>query len=94
MVGNRLLMEASALPKKVKVTSLTQMVLRRCTNQVGRLSRELKTPHLSKLMYKMKVSGYCEKQRVKVLLAGLRCYRRMVRDEIEGKRPVNRPEWV
>ena len=32
MVGNRMLMAGSALPKKVKITSLTQMVLKRCTN--------------------------------------------------------------
>ena len=57
MVGDRMLMEMSALPRKVKITSLSQMVLRRCTNHVGRMSRDLKVPHLSKLMFKMKKSG-------------------------------------
>ena len=42
----------------------------------------------------MKVSGYGEKELVEVLLAGLRGYRRMVRDEAEGRRPINRPEWI
>ena len=51
MVGKKMLMEKSALAKKVKITSLTQMVLRRWTNQVGRDSRELKTVYLSKFMF-------------------------------------------
>ena len=38
MVGERMLMEKSALPKKVKITSLAQMVIKRCTNQTGRKS--------------------------------------------------------
>ena len=35
MVSKRMLMERSSLPKKVKVSSLAQMVIRRCSNQVG-----------------------------------------------------------
>ena len=38
------------------------MVLRRSMNEVGRISRDLKVPHLSKLMFKIKKSGYNERQ--------------------------------
>ena len=68
MVGDRLLMEKSALPKKVKIASLAQMVIRRCTNQIGVGERDLKTRHLSKLMLKMRKSGYNYVQRMEVLL--------------------------
>ena len=34
MVGSRTLMERSALGKKVKMASISQMIIRRCANQV------------------------------------------------------------
>ena len=89
-----MLMEQSALPRKVKMASLAQMVIKRCTNQVGRSSKGLKTKHLSKLMFKMKKSGYSKEQRLEVLVSGLRGYERMVRDQQEGRRPINRTGWM
>ena len=89
-----MLMEKSALPKKVKLASLSQMVIKRCTHQVGRNSRDLKNKHVSRLMFKMKKSGYSKEQRLEVLLSGLRGYQGMVEDEENGVRPVNRPGWM
>ena len=83
-------MEQSALPRKVKMASLTQTVIRMCTNQVGRNSKELKNIHLKKLMYKMKVSGCSQEKRREVMIAGLRGYSRMEKDH----RPINRPGWM
>ena len=45
-------------------------------------------------MWKMRKSGYDEAQRREVLISGLRGFERMRKDEEEGKRPVNRPEWM
>ena len=56
--------------------------------------RTLKTKHLSRLMYKLKRSGYDQDQRMEILVAGLRGYRKMERDEIEGIRPINRFGWM
>ena len=55
---------------------------------------ELRNGHLSRLMYKMKVSGYSKHQRLEVLVSGLKGYKRMKKDEQEGRRLINRPEWV
>ena len=72
MVGKRTLMKRSAIPTKVKIASLAQMVVRRCANQVGGGPKSLRTIHLSKLMNKMRVSGYDTAGRVEVLLSGMR----------------------
>ena len=45
-------------------------------------------------MFKMKTSGYNERQRLEILLSGLRGFRRMEIEETEGKRLINRPEWI
>ena len=89
-----MLMEKSALPKKVKLASLSEMVIKRCTNQVGRNSRDLKNKHLARLIFKMKKSGYSKEQKLEMLLSGLCGYQRMVEDEENGVRPVNRPGWM
>ena len=67
MVGNRMLMEKSALPRKVKVTSLLQIVLRRYTNQIGGGRQDLVNKPLTKLMHKMKLNGYNVHQRMGIL---------------------------
>ena len=90
MVSSRMLMERSLLPRKVKIASLSQMVIRRCSNQVGGGEKNMKTKHLSKLMYKMKKSGYSQEERMQVLVTGMRGFRRMETDQKAGKRP----EWM
>ena len=94
MVGNRALMARSALSTKVKISSLAQMVIRRCANNIGGGPKTLKQKHLTKLMMRMKKSGYEEHQRLEVLLAGLRGFKKMESDERNGVRPINRPSWV
>ena len=45
------------------------------------------------MMVKLKRSGYDEKFRREVLLAGLKGYNKMVKVEEEGGRKINRPRW-
>ena len=70
------------------------MVMKRCTNHIRAAPKDLRDRHLSKLMFKLKVSGYNEIQRRDILISGLRGYERLVREEKEGRRPINRPEWM
>ena len=94
MVGKKALMRKSALPTKVKIASLSQMVVKRCMNQVGGGARSLRTEHISKLMFKMRASGYDTAGRVEVLLAGLKGFKRMEEEQANSGRPINRPGWM
>ena len=60
MIGDVVMMERSAMPKKMKIASLSQEVVRRNRNQVGEAPAELRTKHLSKFMFKLKNSGYSQ----------------------------------
>ena len=91
MVGEMVMMERSAMPKKMKMASLAQEVVRRNRNQTGAAPDILRAGHLSKFMYKLKKSGYSYGDRLQILLSGQRSFARMVRTEREGGRPVNRP---
>ena len=91
MVGELMMMEKSGMPRKMKVASLTQEVIRRNRNQTGEAPEELRKGHLSRFMLKLRLSGYCEKERLTILLAGQKGYQKMVDREKKGARPVNRP---
>ena len=64
--------------------------MRNTSSSVGKSRR---AEILSNFMKKMKRSGYCRKTRRNVLLAGLKGYFRMVKEEEAGGRKVNRPRW-
>ena len=66
------------------------MVIRRSQNQVGGGPRTLRTNPISKLMNKMRISGYNQEQRLEVLLAGMKGFRKMEKDEADGLTPINR----
>ena len=86
-------MEKRALPHRIKVTTLTQEVIRRMRNTSRSVGKSRRAEILSNFMKKMKKSGYCRKTRRNVLLAGLKGYFRMVKEEDAGGRKVNRPRW-
>ena len=48
---------------------------------------------MTKLMMKLRASGYTRSQRWEILKSGSRRYRRMVEEEDRGIRRVNRPRW-
>ena len=87
------LMEGSALPHKMKVTTLSEEVLRRMKNTSKKVGKSRRAAIMTDFMKKMRRSGYGAKMRRNVAIAGLRGYYRMVRVEEEGGRRVNRPRW-
>ena len=84
MVNHLVMMERSSMPKKMKIASLSQEVVRRNRNQSGAAPNKLRAEHLSKFMFKLKKSGYNQADRVQILLSGQRKYLRMVKTEEEG----------
>ena len=70
MVGDMIMMEKSGMPKRMKVASLTQEIIRRNRNQMGEAPDFLRAEHLSKFMLKLKLSGYSERDRYQILIAG------------------------
>ena len=86
-------MEKSALPHRVKITTLTQEIIRRMKNTCRRLGKQRRAEIITKFMKKMKRSGYSAKVRRNVALAGLKGYLNMVKTEESGGRKVNRPRW-
>ena len=79
--------EKSALPRKTKMTILTQEVFRRLHNTKESLNKDVINSILNKFMFRMKVSGYNEQQRFEVLKSGFATYENIRKLESEGKRP-------
>ena len=75
----------------MKLTTLIQEVIRRQKNTARNVEGKRRNYILTKLMCKMKRSGYDEKMRRKVLVAGMKGYERMVLAEENGGRKINRP---
>ena len=87
------MMNRSALPHRMKIQTLTQEVIRRQKNTARNVSGRNRKDILTRLMVKMKRSGYDERMRKRILIAGMKGYARMVKVEEEGGRKVNRPRW-
>ena len=85
------MMECSAMPVKVKRTTLTQGVIRIQRNTSKQLPKETVVKHLDEFSASMKASGYSERFRLEVIKSGLEGFERMTKVEEEGGRPVNRP---
>ena len=86
-----LMMEKSAMPAKVKRTTLTQEVIRILRNCRLELPWEEKAAMLTEMSTRMKMSGYCEKFREEVIASGVNGFEKMVQVQEAGGRPVNRP---
>ena len=67
--------------------------MRRLKNTSRTVGEVRRRKMLTRMMVKLKRSGYDEKFRRSVLVAGIRGYNSMVRIEEEGGRRVNRPRW-
>ena len=93
MASKLVMMNKSALPHRMKVTTLSQEVVRRLKNTARSVGESKRRNILSNMMVKMRRAGYDDKMRRNVLVSGLKGYWRMVKTEKEGGRRVNRPRW-
>ena len=80
------IMAKSAMPHKMKVTTMVQEVIRRCRNMSKEVKEEEVKEELGKFCAKMKRSGYGEAMRREVLVSGLKGFERMKRNHAEGRR--------
>ena len=94
MSSQLMMMMRSAMPHRTKIVSLSQEVIRRQRNTSRNVSEVVRRKNLSQMMCKLKRSGYDTNMRRKILVSGMRGYKRMVKDEEEGRRPINRPKWL
>ena len=91
MANPLVMVECSAMPIKIKRTTLTQEVVRIHRNTSRELPKETVAKHLNEFTSRMKASGYPEKFRLEVIKSGVEGFEKMVKIEEEGGRPVNRP---
>ena len=86
------IMERSAMPQQVKITSMVQEVIRRKRNFSRMVPEEEVKWEMSRFCAKMKRSGYSEGVRRDVLLSGIKGYEKMLRNEREGRRKLYRKQ--
>ena len=91
MANHLMMMKNSAMPEKVKRTTLTQEGIRIMRNTSLELPWEVTADHLSDLSMRIKASGYDEKMRLEVIKSAVTGFEKMVEVEKAGGRPINRP---
>ena len=84
------ILERSAMSEKVKVTTMVQEVIRRLRNMSPYVLKEEVNEELGRFAEKMKRSGYGEKTRKMVIVAGKKGYDRMKREDEAGIRKLYR----
>ena len=84
MANPLVMLQCSAMPAKVKRTTLTQEVVRILKNTSRGLPWETAAGHLSEFSARMLLSGYDEQFRYEVLKAGVDGFKKMVQVEEEG----------
>ena len=84
-----LMMQISAMPAKVKRTTLVQEVVTILRNIRPGLPREVTLKHLNNFCQRMKASGYNQHYRFQVVKSGMLGYDKMLEEERRGGRPVN-----
>ena len=90
MANPLLMMEMSAMPAKVKRTTLVQEVVRIRRNTRPGLPWDVTVKHLNEFCKRMKASGYNQQYRFQVLKSGMEGYEKMLETERRGGRPINR----
>ena len=78
------------MPEKVKITTMVQEVMRRLMNMSKHVPKEETNNELGKFTEKMKRSGYGEKMRNMVIVAGMKGFNRMRREDEAGIRKLYR----
>ena len=89
MASRMVIREESALPNRMKLTVLSQEVIRRERNTSRLVDLNVRHEIRNKFMMKLRKSGYGPKQRVKIMLSGLRGYYWMCENEDIGGRRIN-----
>ena len=84
MANKLIMMYQSAMPERIKRTTLSQEVIRILRNCHPDLPWKQKLVHLNKLTERMRDSGYPEKIREEVIEYGLQGYERMLEVEKAG----------
>ena len=82
---------ASAMPRNIKRTALTQYGLRILRNTKPGLEWRETAAALSEFSERMRDSGYGEKFRHEIISSILQGWDKMVEAQNSGKRPINRP---
>ena len=90
MVSRFVVRADSALPERMKVTVLSQEVLRRERNTSQNVGVEIRRDIRNRFLLKLRLSGYSIRQRMNILLSVVRDFQAMVRVEKSGGRRVNR----
>ena len=90
MVAPRVISKESALPDKVKLTTLTQEIIRIRKNTSETVREERKVGQMSRFAMKLMLSGYERKERREIILAGLKGFSRLEELDRKGKRSLNR----
>ena len=83
-------MARSAQSQNVKITTLSQEILRKMCNTSRKANMETRVKILNKFMYKLAVSGYKENERLEILKSGIKGYYSKVVKEIKGGPKINR----
>ena len=92
MKSNLVIEKASALSENIKVSSLSQEVVRVLKNCSEGLENELRIQHLDKLSVKMKTSGYNTQYIRKVMMNGVKRYESILRQsQLEKSHKKYRP---
>ena len=92
MANPLMMLEMSAMPANMKRTVLTQEVIRIRRNISKKLPWETTVKHLDDFSERMKLSGYNEDYRYQVVRSGVEGFDKMLAEEENGGRPINRPK--
>ena len=92
MSNQLVMMERSAMPKKIKRNSLVQEVIRRLRNTSRCLPWSVKSKILSEFSFAMKLSGWPEKFRLETIKSGVLGYERQCQVADRGGTPLHRPQ--
>ena len=86
-----LMLEKSAMPRRIKRNTLAEEGLRRLRNTKRELAWELKADILSEFSFSMMLSGYNEKIRCEIIQSVLTGYERQCDRADRGITPLHRP---
>ena len=84
MANPLVMMECSAMPIKVKRTTLTQEVARIQRKMSRELPKETVLKNLDDFFSRMKASGYPERFRLEVVKSAVEGFEKMANTELEG----------
>ena len=90
MVAPRVIDRESALPERVKNTTLAQEIIRVKRNTCKPLRKRMEKEQMSRFAMKMMLSGYNKRERKEILVAGLKGFKKLEELEEQGKRNINR----